>query len=133
MIRRPPRSTLFPYTTLFRSLRFDQDGAHAGVALLDVARHPGERPAGPRTEDEGVDLALHLLPDLPARRAVMDLGVRGVLELLRQEGAGRCRHDLLGALDRPRHAVLGGDLDELRAQGLHQLLLLAAVFLRHDE
>src|SRR5256885_12979552 len=26
MIRRPPRSTLFPYTTLFRSVR----GAHAG-------------------------------------------------------------------------------------------------------
>src|SRR5258705_4924190 len=24
MIRRPPRSTLFPYTTLFRSLRADQ-------------------------------------------------------------------------------------------------------------
>src|SRR3712207_8839261 len=23
MIRRPPRSTLFPYTTLFRSLRYD--------------------------------------------------------------------------------------------------------------
>src|SRR3712207_8648783 len=27
MIRRPPRSTLFPYTTLFRSGR---DGSHAG-------------------------------------------------------------------------------------------------------
>src|SRR5437660_4640220 len=26
MIRPPPRSTLFPYTTLFRSHRFDQDG-----------------------------------------------------------------------------------------------------------
>src|SRR2546422_11252871 len=26
MIRRPPRSTLFPYTTLFRSLRFPHDG-----------------------------------------------------------------------------------------------------------
>src|SRR2546429_4225570 len=26
MIRRPPRSTLFPYTTLFRSLRTDADG-----------------------------------------------------------------------------------------------------------
>src|SRR5256885_10921533 len=25
MIRRPPRSTLFPYTTLFRSLGFDVD------------------------------------------------------------------------------------------------------------
>src|SRR3712207_7367058 len=28
MIRRPPRSTLFPYTTLFRS----QQGAHRGAA-----------------------------------------------------------------------------------------------------
>src|SRR5438876_4942701 len=30
MIRRPPRSTLFPYTTLFRSLRarVDRDGRH---------------------------------------------------------------------------------------------------------
>src|SRR3712207_7755545 len=27
MIRRPPRSTLFPYTTLFRSLRMIQDMA----------------------------------------------------------------------------------------------------------
>src|SRR2546430_5778987 len=33
MIRRPPRSTLFPYTTLFRSLRgdgADRPGAEAG-------------------------------------------------------------------------------------------------------
>src|SRR3712207_8183679 len=30
MIRRPPRSTLFPYTTLFRSV------AHEGEHLLDV-------------------------------------------------------------------------------------------------
>src|SRR5688572_32457283 len=30
MIRRPPRSTLFPYTTLFRSL--DGGGAESGVA-----------------------------------------------------------------------------------------------------
>src|SRR5258707_5315367 len=29
MIRRPPRSTLFPYTTLFRSL--DEPGHHAGI------------------------------------------------------------------------------------------------------
>src|SRR2546422_1986744 len=29
MIRRPPRSTLFPYTTLFRSL--DADGILAGI------------------------------------------------------------------------------------------------------
>src|SRR3989441_5255447 len=37
MIRRPPRSTLFPYTTLFRSLK----GASAnigGFALAELAR-----------------------------------------------------------------------------------------------
>src|SRR2546430_3528845 len=28
MIRRPPRSTLFPYTTLFRSQRIDQADQH---------------------------------------------------------------------------------------------------------
>src|SRR2546428_8205410 len=31
MIRRPPRSTLFPYTTLFRSLSFGSDVAQGGV------------------------------------------------------------------------------------------------------
>src|SRR2546430_13805798 len=32
MIRRPPRSTLFPYTTLFRSRRFGADRARGGAA-----------------------------------------------------------------------------------------------------
>src|SRR2546430_9523357 len=32
MIRRPPRSTLFPYTTLFRSWRPNAQAAHAGPA-----------------------------------------------------------------------------------------------------
>src|SRR3712207_6980034 len=30
MIRRPPRSTLFPYTTLFRSVPLDADGVVIG-------------------------------------------------------------------------------------------------------
>src|SRR3712207_7367761 len=34
MIRRPPRSTLFPYTTLFRSLRLLEAGA---AQVFDVA------------------------------------------------------------------------------------------------
>src|SRR6266508_3850235 len=40
MIRRPPRSTLFPYTTLFRALDVGED-----VRLLDTSagrRHPRE-------------------------------------------------------------------------------------------
>src|SRR5689334_24073182 len=36
MIRRPPRSTLFPYTTLFRSRA---RAARARTALLEVAVH----------------------------------------------------------------------------------------------
>src|SRR5437868_11364872 len=45
MIRRPPRSTLFPYTTLFRSLKRINDayGQAAGDrALADVATALGE-------------------------------------------------------------------------------------------
>src|SRR3712207_8055162 len=57
MIRRPPRSTLFPYTTLFRSLArplrdieprdLELDGESDGVAwiglgdLVSVPLHPG--------------------------------------------------------------------------------------------
>src|SRR3712207_9015789 len=44
MIRRPPRSTLFPYTTLFRSGR-DDDGGTADVvcATLRPRRRHGRR------------------------------------------------------------------------------------------
>src|SRR3989449_3215585 len=42
MIRRPPRSTLFPYTTLFRSLR--QTGQRQGSAVpARRRRRPGRR------------------------------------------------------------------------------------------
>src|SRR3712207_6931744 len=36
MIRRPPRSTLFPYTTLFRSQGSRCHGAHHGIAPAKV-------------------------------------------------------------------------------------------------
>src|SRR2546429_6235717 len=44
MIRRPPRSTLFPYTTLFRSPIARRDGATI-VATAELARFCGERGA----------------------------------------------------------------------------------------
>src|SRR5258705_7909950 len=34
MIRRPPRSTLFPYTTLFRSLHFDGPLLNQGTTTM---------------------------------------------------------------------------------------------------
>src|SRR3712207_8207394 len=51
MIRRPPRSTLFPYTTLFRSLSIDRPSAIRGLAehaLLDPGYSPdGDWPGAP--------------------------------------------------------------------------------------
>src|SRR3712207_6982856 len=73
MIRRPPRSTLFPYTTLFRSL----------VAVLrrevDLRGHLGQREARGL---EGADR-------LPERRALLDVGQRPVERGLRSRHAGR--------------------------------------------
>src|SRR3712207_7020475 len=44
MIRRPPRSTLFPYTTLFRS-QVEGEGALVAVAIVTNALHQRVRPA----------------------------------------------------------------------------------------
>src|SRR2546426_2331045 len=46
MIRRPPRSTLFPYTTLFRSRLLRREGRVRAVAQRDVLRHRGLRLGG---------------------------------------------------------------------------------------
>src|SRR5688572_31640319 len=37
MIRQPPRSTLFPYTTLFRSIEWQQAVATAELGLLETS------------------------------------------------------------------------------------------------
>src|SRR2546430_13636690 len=45
MIRRPPRSTLFPYTTLFRSRRVElirERLLHAAIGADVIAGFPGE-------------------------------------------------------------------------------------------
>src|SRR3712207_8493655 len=55
MIRRPPRSTLFPYTTLFRSDRVGHDGLSAAQAAFS-RRSPHPRP-GPGTASRGADTA----------------------------------------------------------------------------
>src|SRR3712207_8614536 len=67
MIRRPPRSTLFPYTTLFRSPGGRARGRH------DAAQGARRGPVGGRPDH-----------DLPAQRRAADPA--GVL--LRVHGAG---------------------------------------------
>src|SRR3712207_8071436 len=60
MIRRPPRSTLFPYTTLFRSLerrcrRSSRDSLRVSLTSRASSRPslPGNRPAAPLGADTG--------------------------------------------------------------------------------
>src|SRR2546430_5171333 len=55
MIRRPPRSTLFPYTTLFRSRRADlaRDRSGAGERCLRRDEDGGDRPFGDRLLSAG--------------------------------------------------------------------------------
>src|SRR3989449_3552799 len=76
MIRRPPRSTLFPYTTLFRS-RIDED-ALTGLGVLHV--HPaciGEV-AFPRVVDGDGD-------DVVARRQLRERHLPALGPKIRQD------------------------------------------------
>src|SRR5438477_8968329 len=57
MLRRPPRSTLFPYTTLFRSLRVEADGR------LVQEQHPRfvqEATGAVRSEEHTSELQSHV-------------------------------------------------------------------------
>src|SRR3712207_8542592 len=53
MIRRPPRSTLFPYTTLFRSLLPVGRIRRVGIER----RRIGQSPRGPAVRRDAVDVA----------------------------------------------------------------------------
>src|SRR2546430_13683286 len=81
MIRRPPRSTLFPYTTLFRSAG---DLSHFLEEMADVDhRHPmsGEAP-------DQLEQAIHILALESARRLVHEENAR-----VRRQGAADLRSE----------------------------------------
>src|SRR3712207_8200016 len=116
MIRRPPRSTLFPYTTLFRSpvaetgevLRGQLLHLVGGVATLEVAAE-GPPLGGLGEDDRGLTLVLHrrlerrvdLAVVVPAAGEVPDLLVAHVLDEL--AGAGVPAEEVLA----DEGAVLG--------------------------
>src|SRR5258708_26807816 len=61
MIRRPPRSTLFPYTTLFRSIPghvAERDAPQDGLQAVAVSRpgHTGQPAAADRSEEHTSEL-----------------------------------------------------------------------------
>src|SRR3712207_8417995 len=70
MIRRPPRSPLFPYTPLFRSGGLGGPPAPGGAApgpARDARRPPHDRPERGGAHDR--DRAVRLLPRRPPVRA----------------------------------------------------------------
>src|SRR5260370_27802201 len=93
MIRRPPRSTLFPYTTLFRS---DGDGARQRLAARVALR-----------------LALLRIDgrDLPSRRALVPPGAAVESLLVRRRGGARQPAARVGIPQRrlvvPEHGEIG--------------------------
>src|SRR3712207_9529353 len=108
MIRRPPRSTLFPYTTLFRSLSLDarrvQDGARTDSGF-EITTHGGRRGTGRdavewvvQAAELGVGEALLKSMDADGTEAGFDLElIRAVrrevtVQVIASGGAGEPAH-----------------------------------------
>src|SRR6266511_6479672 len=106
MIRRPPRSTLFPYTTLFRSC-YQSAGLPARVQILRPVHEPRQllecRPHGNTTDlrqsRKQFDRALHT-----AHRVLeeMSAGDEQILLVIQRVEAD----------DRPGEAIVDGLLNE---------------------
>src|SRR5256885_11497211 len=93
MIRRPPRSTLFPYTTLFRSLRFQSSRSMFGTPLEGLAAVDGE---GMVRWFNGVGAQLFASPRRPAEGLAAEEGFGpGLNQLLELAHHGQARPQML--------------------------------------
>src|SRR3712207_7363322 len=72
MIRRPPRSTLFPYTTLFRSRPRDRELLLLPAGEVAAAAPPHVREHGEEVEDLVGDVALRAGQRCKAGAQVLD-------------------------------------------------------------
>src|SRR5713101_9141677 len=88
MIRRPPRSTLFPYTTLFRAPRV-QLAAHVAGDLDEAAFdvHVDVFELGAKVEPAALELRAHVLQALVDGGALRGVDEPGALERLGPCGA----------------------------------------------
>src|SRR2546422_7614123 len=95
MIRRPPRSTLFPYTTLFRSLFFEQEGADRVAEIFAVRNRAG---AHGGFEERSLRGTLRIDRRAEERRSARARGAGAELERTRR-ALRRDRHAAAGAFD----------------------------------
>src|SRR2546425_5091200 len=78
MIRRPPRSTLFPYTTLFRSVVVhDVVGAPQELIGWDGHQSPPARPQGALRLAQEAEVVIEMLDDIEQRDQVEREAVSG--------------------------------------------------------
>src|SRR2546430_17487574 len=114
MIRRPPRSTLFPYTTLFRSLRLDGD--------VEVRRRlvGDDEPRPPRQRDRADDALPHAAAHLAGVLAHPPLGwgdSNGAVTVLQGLAVRAAAQVLVKELGLPRTPSLGVDWTGARDRG----------------
>src|SRR5256886_14736956 len=98
MIRRPPRSTLFPYTTLFRSAIFDAGLLPRACELFDGPTMRALSPRAPFKFPEGIGGALLIEHDGHGEGVAEELArsgelctARGALEVLAAQDAAQRR------------------------------------------
>jgi len=102
------------------------------LRLLEEPRHAGNRAAGADARHEDVDLTFRVVPDFGACRPQVNLGVGGILELLRHEVLGVLRH-LLGPGHCAPHPFGCRREHEVGTEPLEQLPPLDRHRLRHQE
>src|SRR5437588_6744455 len=93
MIRRPPRSTLFPYTTLSRSRPADRRRAAPAATSRQGRRRRRRRRAGGRSEEHTSELQSH-----------SDLVCRLLLEKKKTTSCNQCQGVIEAAAEREMHA-----------------------------
>src|SRR2546427_11299200 len=90
MIRRPPRSPLFPYTTLFRSRGFRARYVDARRCIVTTDEHPAAVPllAETRTRTQGELGPLLDVGEIPVLGGYVAAAANGVTTTLGRGGAG---------------------------------------------
>src|SRR6266480_5759912 len=106
MIRRPPRSTLFPYTTLFRSLR-----RSAGPTPADHRCDPSSAPGRSGVDERAAARSAPGTPSTIGRRAPPEVGAE--VEVAAEAGAAGAAGAVPVGYTRPSEWV-GGWRSDLR-------------------